>query len=87
MKYSLILVGVFLSLSTHAGVMTSECDMSKAMKSAAGKQAIGVGGRCNLKQAVSDETSDVLEIEDKKHNKQEKDERELAKELMGKRDD
>lgn len=45
----------------HAGVIDPECDASKAVKSAAAKATVGVGGRCNPAEAAKDSAGKAVE--------------------------
>ncbi len=48
-----------------AGPLDPDCTPEKAAKSAAVKATVGVGGRCDPKEALSDTAKDVVNIEDK----------------------
>ena len=62
------IVGVLLAVTTavvNAGPLDPDCTAEKAAKSAAAKATVGVGGRCDPKEAVSDTAKDVANIDDK----------------------
>jgi hypothetical protein len=48
-----------------AGPLDPDCTVEKAAKSAAAKATIGVGGRCDPKEALTDSAKDVVNIDDK----------------------
>ncbi len=52
--------------SASAGVLDPDCTAEKAAKSAATKAVVGVGGRCDPKEAASDTAKNVANIDDKK---------------------
>jgi hypothetical protein len=57
-----------------AGPIDPDCTAEKAAKSAAAKATIGVGGRCDPKEALHDTAKDATGIGDKdKHDKHDKD--------------
>ena len=62
------IVGVLLAATAavvSAGPLDPECTPGKAAKSAATKATIGVGGRCDPKEAVTDSAKDVAGVDDK----------------------
>ena len=48
-----------------AGPLDPECTPEKAAKSAATKATVGVGGRCDAKEAASDTAKRTAGVEDK----------------------
>jgi hypothetical protein len=48
-----------------AGPLDPECTPEKAAKSAASKATVGVGGRCDAKEAASDTAKRTAGVEDK----------------------
>ena len=54
-----------MTAAASAGPLDPDCTAEKAAKSAAAKATVGVGGRCNPKEAVSDSAKDVANIDDK----------------------
>ena len=48
-----------------AGPLDPECTPEKAAKSAAAKATVGVGGRCDAKEAASDTAKRTAGVEDK----------------------
>ena len=48
-----------------AGPLDPDCTPEKAAKSAAAKATIGVGGRCDPKEVVTDSAKNVANIDDK----------------------
>ncbi|MFI8481713.1 hypothetical protein ACIGCM_14210 [Pseudomonas sp. NPDC078700] len=54
-------IGLFC-LNVQAGVIDPDCTAEKAAKSAAMKATVGVGGRCDAKEAASDS----MGLDDKK---------------------
>jgi len=50
---NLLLFGAFI-MSAQAGVLDPNCTPQKAAKSAATKATVGVGGRCDMKEAAKD---------------------------------
>jgi hypothetical protein len=62
------IVGVLLAATTAvagAGPLDPDCTAEKAAKSAAAKATVGVGGRCDPKEALSDTAKDAVNLEDK----------------------
>ena len=51
--------------ASSAGPLDPDCTAKKAAKSAAAKATVGVGGRCDPKEALSDSAKDVVNIDDK----------------------
>ena len=52
-----------------AGPLDPDCTAEKAAKSAAAKATVGVGGRCDPKEALSDSAKDVADRDDKDKDK------------------
>jgi len=68
----LLALGLLLSLavtSALAGPLDPDCTAEKAAKSAAAKATIGVGGRCDPKEAAHDTAKDATNIGDKDKDK------------------
>jgi hypothetical protein len=64
--------GSLLFLATAAaiaGPLDPDCTAEKAAKSAAAKATVGVGGRCDPKEAAHDTAKDAAGIGDKDKNK------------------
>jgi hypothetical protein len=60
--------GLALALITStafAGVVDPDCTPEKAAKSAAAKTTVGVGGRCDTKEAAKDSGKKAAGVEDK----------------------
>ena len=55
--------------AASAGPLDPDCTAEKAAKSAAAKATIGVGGRCDAKEAVTDSAKDLANIDDKDKDK------------------
>ena len=53
------------SSAAFAGVVDPDCTPEKAAKSAAAKSTVGVGGRCDAKEATKDSGKRAAGIEDK----------------------
>lgn len=51
--------------SANAGPLDPDCTAEKAAKSAAAKATVGVGGRCDPKEAAHDRAKDATGIGDK----------------------
>jgi hypothetical protein len=51
--------------AASAGPLDPDCTAEKAAKSAVAKATIGVGGRCDPKEALTDSAKDVANIDDK----------------------
>jgi len=63
-----IAIAIALSACTQlalAGPLDPECTPEKAAKSAATKATVGVGGRCDAKEAASDTARRTAGVEDK----------------------
>jgi hypothetical protein len=54
-----------LSSATFAGIADPDCTAEKAAKSAAAKSTVGVGGRCDAKEAAKDSSKKAVGVEDK----------------------
>lgn len=54
-----LLLFLFGSTVSYAGVMDPDCDAEKAAKATATKAVVGVGGRCTPKEALKDTTVDA----------------------------
>ncbi|AUV88334.1 hypothetical protein [Vibrio campbellii] len=54
-----LLLFLFGSTASYAGVMDPDCDAEKAAKATATKAVVGVGGRCTPKEALKDTTIDA----------------------------
>jgi hypothetical protein len=54
-----------LSSAALAGIADPNCTAEKAAKSAAAKSTVGVGGRCDAKEAAKDSGKKVAGVEDK----------------------
>jgi hypothetical protein len=48
-----------------AGIADPDCTAEKAAKSAATKATVGVGGRCDPKEAAKDSSKKAVGVEDK----------------------
>jgi hypothetical protein len=48
-----------------AGPLDPDCTPEKAAKSAAAKSTVGVGGRCDAKEAAKDSSKKAVGVEDK----------------------
>ena len=55
----------FLSSTAFAGIADPDCTAEKAAKSAAAKSTVGVGGRCDAKEAAKDSGKKAAGVEDK----------------------
>lgn len=55
-----LLLLLFGSTATFAGVLDPDCDAEKAAKAAATKAVVGVGGRCTPKEALKDTAADKI---------------------------
>ena len=67
-KTAKIAIAIALSAGTQlafAGPLDPECTPEKAAKSAATKATVGVGGRCDAKEAASDTAKRTAGVEDK----------------------
>jgi hypothetical protein len=61
-------LGLALALAVtavSAGPLDPDCTAEKAAKSAAAKATVGVGGRCDPKEAASDTAKKATNIDDK----------------------
>jgi hypothetical protein len=56
-------------LSANAWPLDPDCTAEKAANSAAAKATVGVGGRCDPKEALRDTASDATRVGDKDKNK------------------
>jgi hypothetical protein len=54
-----------VSLPAFAGVVDPDCTPEKAAKSAAAKSTVGVGGRCDAKEAAKDSGKKAAGVEEK----------------------
>jgi hypothetical protein len=59
------LVFALVSSNTFAGVVDPNCTPEKAAKSAAAKSTVGVGGRCDAKEAAKDSGKKAAGVEEK----------------------
>jgi len=60
--------GLALTLASSAalaGIADPDCTAEKAAKSAAAKSTVGVGGRCDAKEAAKDSGKRAAGVEDK----------------------
>ena len=57
--------GLALTGSVSAGPLKPECDVEKAARNTAMKATVGVGGRCDPKDAAKNKAKDAAGIEDK----------------------
>jgi hypothetical protein len=53
------------SSAAFAGIADPDCTPEKAAKSAAAKSTVGVGGRCDAKEAAKDSGKKAVGVEDK----------------------
>jgi hypothetical protein len=53
------------SSAAFAGIFDPDCTPEKAAKSAAAKSTVGVGGRCDAKEAAKDSSKKAVGVEDK----------------------
>ena len=51
--------------AAFAGIVDPDCTPEKAAKSAAAKSTVGVGGRCDAKEAAKDSGKKAAGVEDK----------------------
>jgi hypothetical protein len=56
-----------------AGPLDPECTAEKAAKSAATKATVGVGGRCDAKEAAADSAKRTAGVDDKERGDKRKD--------------
>ena len=71
-------LGALLALaitSANAGPLDPDCTAEKAAKSTAMKATVGVGGRCDPKEALQDTAKDATGIGDKDKDKNKDDNR------------
>jgi hypothetical protein len=54
-----------ISSATFAGIVDPDCTPEKAAKSAAAKSTVGVGGRCDVKEAATDSGKKAAGVDDK----------------------
>jgi hypothetical protein len=75
-------------MAVSAGPLDPDCTAEKAAKSAAAKATVGVGGRCDPKEAASDTAKKAANIDDKdiKDRKDDKDKKD-KKDKNDKKDD
>ena len=62
------IVGALLAATAavaSAGPLDPDCTAEKAAKSAAAKATVGVGGRCDPKEAATDSAKDLVNVDDK----------------------
>jgi hypothetical protein len=52
------------SSSAFAGIADPDCTAEKAAKSAAAKSTVGVGGRCDAKEAAKDSSKKAVGVEE-----------------------
>jgi len=72
MKKPELLMALLASLavtSALAGPLDPDCTPEKAAKSAAAKATVGVGGRCDPKEAAHDTAKDATNLGDKDKSK------------------
>jgi hypothetical protein len=55
----------FITSTVFAGVVDPDCTPEKAAKSAAAKSTVGVGGRCDAKEAATDTGKKAAGVDDK----------------------
>ena len=60
---------VLAAAAASAGPLDPDCTAEKAVKSAAAKATVGVGGRCDPKEAAHDTAKDATGIGDKDKDK------------------
>ena len=84
-------LGLALALAVTvvtAGPLDPDCTAEKAAKSAAAKATVGVGGRCDPKEAMHDTAKDATNIGDKdKKDQKDKDDKKDKDEKNDKKDD
>jgi len=54
-----------VSSAAFAGIVDPDCTPEKAAKSAAAKSTVGVGGRCDAKEAAKDSGKKAAGVDDK----------------------
>lgn len=62
---SLTAAAAVLCSAAAAGIVDPDCSPEKAAKSAATKATVGVGGRCDAKEAAKDSSKKAVGVEDK----------------------
>ena len=60
-----LLVLALMSSTAFAGPIDPDCTPEKAAKSAAAKSTVGVGGRCDAKEAAKDSGKKAAGVEEK----------------------
>jgi hypothetical protein len=80
--------------AVRAGPLDPDCTAEKAAKSAAAKATVGVGGRCDPKEAAADTAKKATNIDDKNmkdrkddNDKKNKNDKEDKKDKKDKKDD
>ena len=76
------IVGALLAVTAavaSAGPLDPDCTAEKAAKSAAAKATVGVGGRCDPKEAAHDTAKDATGIGDKDKDKDKEKDRDKDK--------
>ena len=68
-----------MTAATSAGPLDPDCTAEKAAKSAVAKATVGVGGRCDPKEALSDSAKDVANIDDNGPIEERRDEKDKDK--------
>jgi hypothetical protein len=68
--------------STSAGVLDPDCTAEKAAKSAAAKATVGVGGRCDAKEAAKDTASEAVDLDLDEHKDKVEDARDDARDKV-----
>lgn len=77
------IMGLMLALAgsaANAGPLDPECTAKKAAKSTAMKATVGVGGRCNAKEAAADIAKGSVDIDDTRGNGKKKRDKNANKE-------
>ena len=59
------LILALLGAAANAGPIDPDCTPEKAAKSAAAKTTVGVGGRCDTKEAAKDSSKKAAGVDDK----------------------
>jgi hypothetical protein len=62
---TLAAAAALLCSAALAGIVDPDCTAEKAAKSAATKATVGVGGRCDAKEAAKDSSKKAVGVEDK----------------------
>ncbi|XZG71671.1 hypothetical protein ACTSKR_07380 [Chitinibacteraceae bacterium HSL-7] len=65
MKFAFVLTLLLASSLSVAGALDPDCTAEKAAKGAATKAVVGVGGRCDMKETVSDSAKRAAGVEEK----------------------